>query len=364
MNIFSIIGSFFTLIICRPFGWVLGECYQLTKSYGLAILMFTVITRVFLLPLAIKQQKSTAEMVRMAPKLENIRKKYGKDQKRLQEETMNLYKEENYSPFGGCLPLVIQIPIIWALFTIIYQPLTYIVGLSQANIDKVVGLMKLTAQQKSRQELYAAEYINTYADKLTFLPHKMLHINFMFFNLDLSQTPVLKFNAFLLIPIICYITSLLSSWLSMKFNSAANTQQTKGMNFSMLLVMPLFSAWFTFQVPAGVGFYWICTNLFMIAQVLLLNKFYNPKKLAEAAEERAMLRRAAKTAEISEKSGDGTEPEDGNGSGSDSAESKISGKPPVETEKNPQKLSKRQLKEADRQRLAASREAEKKKIDQ
>lgn len=359
MNIFS----FITMIICRPFGWVLSLCYRLGNNYGLAILLFTIITRIFLLPLAIKQQRSTAEMVRMAPKLENLRKKYGKDQKRLNEETMNLYKEENYSPFGGCLPMLIQIPIIWVLFTIIYQPLTYIVGMSQENIQKVVNLLHLTQAQNSRRELYAAEHIDKFADKLTFLPAHTLHINFNLFNLDLSQTPsVSHIDALILIPIVCYITSLLSSWLSMKLNAVANTQQTKSMNISMLLMMPLVSAWFSLQVPAGVGFYWICTNLFMIAQVLLLNKFYNPKKLAEESEERAMQRRVGKIADTNPDTETET-PDTQEDTGSEENTDQKTQKTAKSRSQKNTKLSKKQLKEADKRRLSASRAAENEKTD-
>ena len=105
------------LLLSRPLGWIINICYQLVGSYGLAIILFTLITKILLLPLAIKQQKSSAAMLRMRPKEEQIRKKYANNKDKLNEEIMKLYQEEHYNPMtSGCLPMLIQLPILYALY--------------------------------------------------------------------------------------------------------------------------------------------------------------------------------------------------------------------------------------------------------
>lgn len=337
--------------LCRPFGILLGWFYMFGHDYGIALILFTIFTRVILFPLAIKQQKSMAEMVRMRPKLEVLQKKYAKDKQKLNEATMQLYQEESYSPLSGCLPMVIQLPILWILYAAINQPLSYIVGLNQTVINKVVTLAKLTSSQMSRKEIYAAQFINSHPDKvLGVVPANFLHIHFDFFGLDLSQTPKLALNLLILIPILCYLTTFLSTWLNMKFNSAATAQQGgKGMNFSMLLIMPVFTTWFAFQVPAALGFYWVVTNVFMLLQIVILNKFYNPVKLSEKLEEQSIVRKQNRGITTSVADPDEIE-EKKPGSKQNlgvAAPRKTSGK-----------MSKKELKQENRRRLAASRAAE------
>lgn len=355
MNIFAAIGDIINFIINRPLGFILGICYQMTKNYGFALILFTIITRVLLFPLAVKQQRSTAEMMRLNPKIKEIQKKYAKNSQKLNEETMKLYQEEGYSPFGGCLPMLIQLPILYGLFGVIYHPLNYILGLSADKIAKIETVLKpflphITDQ--GRLELYAAQAMGQHMDKLTgIVPNGTIALKFNFLGLNLSDTPTLAFNLMILIPIICYITSLLSSWASMKINSTMADQQTKSMNTSMLIVMPLVSTYFAFTVPAGVGFYWICTNLFMIIQAFLLNKFYNVKELSEKSEEKSRQRK------IDRLKAAGVYKE-----GQDLAEE--SGDENTEDQSGVKKISKRAEKELNKKKLSASRAAEEKEDEE
>lgn len=301
----GIIGQFFNYVICVPLGYLLSFCYTIGRDYGVAIILFTLITRIFLFPLAIKQQKSSSEMLRMKPKLDKIQKMYAKDKTKLNEETMKLYQEEGYNPAGGCLPLLIQLPILWGLFTVVYNPLTYIARISSVQITKAFDVLKQFMTQKeimdtAKREIHISEMIPKHQDLVSFLPQSALHLKLDFFGFDLGGVPDIKqISWLLLIPIFCYITSFGSSFLSMKLNpmqqATGSNQSTKSMNFSMIVFMPLMSTWFCFSVPAGVGFYWIITNLFMILQVIILNKFYNPYKLAEESEKRSVERKRTKS---------------------------------------------------------------------
>lgn len=354
-------------IFCVPFGILLRWLYIIGKDYGVALILFTMITRVLLFPLAIKQQKSTAEMIRMRPKLEKLQKKYAKNKEKFNEATMQLYQEEGYSPLTGCLPMLIQLPILSILYFVIYQPPRYILGLKPEIIDRIADIAKIS-RRSYREEIDVAQFISQHMDKLTgIIPSNTLRIKFDFFGLNLLNNPQFKFNILLLIPILCYITSFLSSWLSMKMNSAANTQQTKGMNNSMLFVMPLISTYFAFQVPAALGFYWIITNIFMILQVILLNKFYNPEKLADELEQKSIERKRKRgivTEDTDSEEETVEQPEDKKVKNDQSQKADLKPEKVKQVHRKSGKMSQKEIKEMNRKRLAASRAAEKKRIEE
>lgn len=133
-------------ILAVPFGWLMKGCYLLVKNYGLALLIFTVITRLITLPLNIKQQRSTARMTALQPELEKLKQKYGKNQEKLNEETMRLYSENNVNPMASCLPALIPIILLYAMIPVVYKPLTYITDADNNNID---------ADSKFVQSLYS-----------------------------------------------------------------------------------------------------------------------------------------------------------------------------------------------------------------
>ncbi|HEX3027204.1 MAG TPA: YidC/Oxa1 family membrane protein insertase, partial [Clostridia bacterium] len=355
--------------IIRPFGYILYICYIGVRDYGLALLIFTLITRVLLFPLAIKQQRSMAEMSRINPKLQQLQKKYAKDKQKLNEETMKLYQEEGYSPMSGCLPMLIQLPLLTILYQVIMNPLKYILNFSQDNINALITALNLTAAQKSRAEIYISEKLSdptqianlVNVHHLTFLQN-MHPFNFYFLGIKsfvLTETPSWNhLNIYLLIPILCYITSFLSSWFNMKMTQSMTPQQAQGMNKSMMITMPLVSTFFAFTVPSGLGLYWIYTNVFMIIQTLILNKFYHPKKLAEEAERRAEEKRrlraeAQQEQPLEEQVAEKTSSEE------------TTNKPELQKRKPPQRPavhtkpnSKKQLKKQNAQRLASSRKSD------
>ncbi|HEX3025718.1 MAG TPA: YidC/Oxa1 family membrane protein insertase [Clostridia bacterium] len=375
MNLFADIGNFFNMVIYRPLGFLLGACYQVGRNYGIALILFTLVTRVLMIPLAIKQQKSSAEMIRMQPKMAEIQKKI-KDKTKQAEELQKLYQEEGYSPFAGCLPLLIQLPIIYGLFGVIYKPLTYILGLTAVQVNKVVATLTpqiqtmlhhaINSGDQSKIEIYAAQAMNGNMDKLSFLPHKIMALDFNFLGVDLSKTPSLSLNILILIPILCYVTNFLYMWVNMKMMATPTTQNNPMNNKMMMVLMPIMSTVFSLQLPAGIGFYWIITNLFMIVQVYVINIFYNPKKLAEqaeiAAKKRKDARAAARKAAIAANKSDDkvTEGSDKPSGISDTAEAGPDEEKKKSAKALPQEMkSKKQIKEENRKRLAASRKMEK-----
>ena len=121
--------------IATPLGWIMKGCYFVVRNYGIALLLFTILTRLITLPLQIKQQKSSARMAMLQPELEKIKKKYGKNQQKLQEEQMNLYAKAGVNPMASCLPMIIMMVILFALIPVIYGPLTYVSNLNKEDIE-------------------------------------------------------------------------------------------------------------------------------------------------------------------------------------------------------------------------------------
>lgn len=377
-NIFDIINI--------PLGFVLRFCYQLTNNYGLAIILFTLIVRLLLVPLAIKQQKTMANTVRLQPKLKALQQKHGKDKQKLNEEQMKLYQEEGANPMGGCLPLLVQLPILYGLYNVIYHPLRYIVQLSEETKNRVIydlfpvlqssyssifGKMSSASQALSNREveIYAAKAIPHHMDKLSFLPSHMLMLDFNFFGLDLSVMPGWRFTIYLLIPVLCYVSTFVQVWLSSRINKqnnlAADAPGTGGMNTGMMIIMPLFSAWISFSVPAGVGMYWITGNLIMLAQVILLNKFYNPKELAEIYEKKSLQKKRERIASMREREERLAAKLRENGEDETTSETADMDKSDELEDEKPEeidvdeKISNKKMMEENRKRLAIAREKEK-----
>lgn len=244
------------------FGAILKFFYDISGNYGVAIILFTLAVNIILLPLTWKQQKSTTKMQSIQPELKKIQQKYKNDKEKLNMEMMKLYKDNNINPMGGCLPLLIQLPIIFILYQIVYRPLTYMIGMAPDAVEALKATHKITD--------YTAEIKIAAMDP-------SINIDFNFLGLDLSQTPSFdNFHWLWLIPLLAGVTTFALSWLTTKQSNArkadkkdedtaANTMQT------MTKIMPLITVWFAFNFPAGIGFYWIMNNLFKMIQQLAVN---------------------------------------------------------------------------------------------
>lgn len=291
--------NFINSIIGYPLGWIMWACYKLISNYGVALILFTLITRLLLVPTAIKQQKSTVRLKMIQPKVNELQKKYANNRNKLNEELTALYAKENYNPASGCLPLVIQLPILFGLIDVIYKPLTHILRLPADVIATASDLLNKAGQASSMAShsiqisIIGAVKQNpeAFSQLGADVVEKINALDLTFFGLNLTATPTFAFNLMIIIPILSGVTSMLLSLISMKAAGMNDNASTAATGKSMMLMMPLLSLWFTFQVPAGVGFYWIISNILMLAQTLLLNKFYNPAEIAAQYEEEERQRK-------------------------------------------------------------------------
>jgi len=258
------------------------------------------------LPLNIKSQRSSAKMRALNPKLEKLRKSFSNNPQRLQEEQMKLYSEEGINPMASCLPLFIQLPILYGVFDVVYRPITHIIRAGKDVIAQATEITKglLTDVSKEtlsnfnqRPEIYIVKEIQKNPDAFSSLDAEFVEnvTNFnnkLFGIVDLGDIPTLKPEVWntaaiilILIPfmsgIIQLIMTVYSQIRSKKLNPDAPSMA--GMNI-MLYVMPVFSVWIAFSFPAGIGFYWTMSSLFSFVQSIILYKIYTPEYVAKLVE--------------------------------------------------------------------------------
>lgn len=272
-------------LINIPLGYLFRFLYQMLNNYGWTLVAFTVITKLILLPLTIKQQKSMSKMQAIQPRLKELQKKYQYDQEKLNQETMKLYKENDVNPMGGCLPLLIQFPLLIALYNIIRNPLTYVMQLGQSgpSIAEIAEVMNAAgANVLANDQIGMAAKIGEYGSLLAekFGELNILNINFSFFGFDLSQTPSLTNLTLLsLIPVLAGLTTYLSSWLSNKLTGQTTSQKNDDKQNSMKMMtylFPLMTVFFSVSLPAGLGFYWILSNIIQTVQQFVMHRMFPP----------------------------------------------------------------------------------------
>lgn len=293
-------------IIRLPIAWILRLCYSIVPNYMAALLLFALIMQILLLPFAIKQQKNSIKQASLNPKVSAIRKKYqGKtdkeSQQKMQQETMDLYQKENYNMMGGCLPLLIQMPILFALFRVITQPLRYLCGMPQGDVDTLVGLFKdaTGATASAYPQIDAITYLRDLgADAAAKFASGIESFNFdslpnfkMFGGtIDLSLAPRISveqngfFTWMMLIPVITVVALIVSQVITKKFTYQPPESQDAQNNCSMkamLYAMPLMSGYFAYLYAAAIGIYWIFRNLLALVQQIILAKVMPIPKFTE-----------------------------------------------------------------------------------
>ena len=308
-------------IIQVPFGWLLSFLYEITNSYGWALILFAFVVKLVLLPATAKGKKSTMKMSRLTPRLEAIKAKYADDQQKQGEEIRNLYKEEGVSMGGGCLwsllPLLVLIP----LYTVVRQPITYMLGESTEVANTIVNTIKAALPGEfSAGDFYhqmtAAPLIPKFASEIqAALPEisaKTLEgINFNFLGMNLGAIPQWKFWAWnitaeqnlwyyiggALMPLLSAGGQLLSMFLSQKMNNslvtdengledkdtAKNSQSNQQMKM-MMWVSPIMSLWIGFSMPAALSLYWFAQGIVTTVSDVYLTQKYRKIYDAEDAE--------------------------------------------------------------------------------
>lgn len=276
--------NFLYTLFSTPFGYVMRLIYQFVGSYGWSIFLFALLVKVLMLPLGFKQKRSMMEVQRIQPKVEKIQKTYARDQRRMQEELQNLYDQEGVSPMAGCGTSLIILPIMFGLYGVILQPLTYFMQLTSSQITEIASRLGVE-MSGSYAQINLAHLIYENFDKVADISEKLMPVSFNFGPINLAASADIKqLSLQWVIPILAGLTSLGLSWLTQKLSNQQNTNpQAQASNRMMMFMMPLMSLWFSFALPAGLGVYWISNNVLSAAQELLLTKWMR-KKLNQSSD--------------------------------------------------------------------------------
>ena len=296
-------------LVTVPFGWLLGFLYDLTSNYGVAMILFALIVQLVLTPINAKSKKGMMKMSRLQPRIQEIQQKYAHDQQKQNEMIQKLQQEEGASMgMGGCLWSFVPLLILFPLFTVIREPITYILGESAEVTQQIIDVVKANAPSLFSNNNYydqviAASAISQYAAQIQaavpgISADTLAGINFDFFGINLGQIP--QFNIFsstwawdwahigaFLIPLLSAGSQVLQMWISQRSNDSvitnekgvqdkemAKNSQTAQTNKSMMLMMPLMSLWIGFTVSAGLSVYWFIGGVFRMITDPIMTKHY------------------------------------------------------------------------------------------
>ncbi len=301
-------------IIRVPFGYVLEFFYGLFNNYGVALFLFSLAVKIILLPISAKSKKSMMKTSRLQPIVKQIEIACGDDKQRYQQEVNKLYKEEGVSMFGGCLWSLIPLIILFPLYTVIREPLEYLMHLDADVIAKLKEAFEAVHGESAYWQYQVASNLDTYRE---IVGNGVQALNFSFLGIDLGLQPSWKIWTLAgwsqiggaIMPLISGALNYLAMFIGQKMNNAvitnangerdeaaAKTAQTGKM---MNLMMPLMSVLFGFMMPLGMSVYWIAQSVFGIIQDYFLSKHY--RKVYDKEDAARRERAAQRAAEEAEK---------------------------------------------------------------
>lgn len=302
---YDAIRALFSPLLSFP----LSFFYDLTGSYVVAIFLLTLLIKILLLPVSIKQQKNSAKQTRLNAKVNRIRQKYQNNQQKAQEEIQALYQREGFGAANmGCMPMMIQMLVMIGLYGVMYTPLSSVLRFSSekvAAIKDVMASVISTDAKTNEGRMYEINILKNYDDFTDELSQVLsakdfsdlaeLSEKFTFMGLDLSVTPDKStMNAYWLIPILSFFTAMLSSVYLYFKQRKQNPEMAKNPTMGCMTFMsPVTSLIFTFMFPTGVGVYWIISNVISFVQQVLLSALYSPKKvIAQQMVDETVVRRS------------------------------------------------------------------------
>ena len=285
--------------IANIFGYLLNFLYNIFSNYGIAIIVFSIILRIILIPITISQQKTLKKSAKMQEKMKEIQFKYKNDPEKLNRETIELYKREKMNPFSGCLSSILQLIIIISVFFLVSRPLTYMKKIDSSVID---GYIEEIKQEDGSVEGYPEiQVINRKANV-----DERVNLNMNFFGLDLSMVPQQNLSDYkvYIIPVLYVITSFISIKITNASQKKKKTtklleeknetkeindkekeqdaqeealESMQSMNNAMTYMVPIMSISIAFIAPLGLALYWLVSNILLIIERLIINKIFKDK---------------------------------------------------------------------------------------
>lgn len=265
------------------FGYLLNFLYNILNNYGWAIIIFSILIKIILLPLTVKQQKTMEKTKKMQDELKSLQFKYRNDPEKLNKEMMDMYKRENMNPFSGCLSSIVQLILILAVFYLVRSPLTYMKKIDTNIINEYTN--KLETKTNYPEVQVIKEFSNE---------NEAFNINMEFFGLDLSNVPTSNLSDFktLIIPFLYVISSIISTKITLNTQNSENKEtkeiieekeetpedMMQSTNKTMSYMMPVMAFSISLVAPLGLALYWLMNNVLMIIERIFINKFFVKKE--------------------------------------------------------------------------------------
>ena len=283
------------------FGYILNFIYNLVQNYGVAIILFSILIKLAMLPMSIKQQKTMKKTAKIQGKVKEIQNKYKNDPEKMNREVMDLYKKENMSPFSGCLSVIVQMILLFAMFYLVRSPLTHMRKIDTESLEnyknEIVQEYGDEKVSKSYPEISIIRNANEKGNE-----DSEFYINMNFLGLDLSNVPQENYKnlTVYIIPILYVISSMISIKLTTQMNAKKEEKKdividkegkkeedvdmAAQMNKSMAWMMPIMSVSISLIAPLGLALYWLLNNVLMIIEKVILNKVLTEKEEEKIAE--------------------------------------------------------------------------------
>ncbi len=282
------------------FGYILSWIYILVKNYGLAIIVFSVLIKIIMLPLSIKQQKTLKKNEKIQKEMQILQIKHKGNPERLNQEMMDLYKREKVNPFGGCFSVIIQMILLLSMFCLVRSPLTFMKHIDETAITSKIEEIKKEKGEFSVSKTYPEMSVIRYIQEKNLKENEM-YINMDFLGLNLSKVPQEDYSDIkvFIIPVLYVISSIVSIKLTTNVKTKKDEEESKAltskkdneemdqaemtaqMNKTMSWMMPFLSVSISLVAPLGLALYWLVNNIIMVIERLILNKIFSKEEKNE-----------------------------------------------------------------------------------
>lgn len=301
-------------IIAIPFGWIMKFCYGLCGNYGLALLLFTFAVKIVLIPMDIKRRKTTIRQAAFKPVIDEIKERYANDKQRMQDELVRVQTEHNFTMGGGCLSLILQMPIFMGLIQVIYKPLTHILSISSGAIDAAVEFMKdagMAVTPESPQISVIEAIKNGTASFGEFFSQAEIsaitELDMTLFGIDLTKIPNIKEPGIIwLIPVMSISTILFSSFILPVIKKQKLQKAALGLTGYITVAF----LYLGFVLPAGVTLYWCYSNIVggivnkMLVKIIQADKEYDKIKEEVALAKQSIQRKNVTSSKVEDEKTD------------------------------------------------------------
>lgn len=277
--------------ICIPFGYIMKWCWQLLGNYGLAIILFTLATKIVLMPLSVWIQKNSILMVKIQPEVNFLKARLQGNIDAIADGQAKIFKKAHYHPLLSIIPLVLQIILLLAVVEIIYHPFNYIFGCSSETINALAQYLGVDTSSS----MYQLQIIDSVKNgvinsstavagieqaELLGILGKIDRFNIQFLGMNLSKVPSIVLGAYLLVPLFAGISSFVMCF-TQNLSNVLQHEQSKWNQYGIMIISVALSLYLGLFVPSGIAVYWIASNLMSVGQMYLLNFVINPKKYVD-----------------------------------------------------------------------------------